>query len=351
MVIFIELITTLLVGFLLFDYFTKDYVNPYKLIMIFGKKGAGKTTFLTKTAIKYIKQDRTVYSTIRIPGTIFFNADDIGKYTFKPDSIVLIDEVGMIWDNRNYKSFKPEVRDFFKLQRHYRLKIYLFSQSFDIDKKLRDLTDDMYLLTNKFRLWSVAKHIDKTITISKQQDEDGNKLNSTLVEDYKFTPFIFPGSRIITYIPRYAVFFDSHEAVIGEKIPGVITPFIRDTKKYLNRKIWRKDRRKEQFNKVKKSFGHIKQRLYILLRKSPYRLKIIGIYLGGVFIRIRDKVVHIFNKKKESYYEKFMENLKFEKQQMDALEAIYPKEEWDHRFDYLMDPKYDKLDTDDWYKD
>ncbi len=27
-------------------------------------------------------------------------------------SCIIVDEVGMIWDNRNFKNFKPEVRDF-----------------------------------------------------------------------------------------------------------------------------------------------------------------------------------------------------------------------------------------------
>ena len=51
-------------------------------------------------------------------------------------SVIFIDEVGMIWDNRDFASFAHCVRDWFKLQRHYKCKVYLFSQSFDIDKKL-----------------------------------------------------------------------------------------------------------------------------------------------------------------------------------------------------------------------
>lgn len=33
------------------------YRNPYKLYMVFGKKGSGKTTMMTKTALKYLKKD------------------------------------------------------------------------------------------------------------------------------------------------------------------------------------------------------------------------------------------------------------------------------------------------------
>ena len=248
--VFFKIIIWIIVIFFIFHYFTKEYLNPYKLIMVFGKKGAGKTTYLTKTAIKAIKKGKKVYSTIEIPGTTLFNPADIGFYDFIPESVVLIDEVGMVWDNRDYKNFKPQTRDFFKLQRHAKLKIYLFSQSFDIDKKLRDLTDEMYLLTNHLRIWSFARRIDKTITISKSVDAEGNKMNSTLVEDYKFAPIIFPGSLEITFIPRWTVFYDSYEYVYKQMIKGTFTEFSERAKPFLENKFYRSFLRKKLISKV-----------------------------------------------------------------------------------------------------
>lgn len=161
--------------FSIFLILTAKYVNPYRLIMIFGKKGSGKSTTLTKLAIQHVRKGWTVYSTERIPYTFFINACDIGSvqlvdYNYKPFDpddykglsklfhilkekinptrpriLLLVDEVGMIWDNRQYKNFSNSVRDFFKLQRHYHVKVVMFSQSFDVDKKLRDLTDAMFL--------------------------------------------------------------------------------------------------------------------------------------------------------------------------------------------------------------
>ena len=56
---------------LVFVYFrcTQKYVNPYKLIFIFGKKGSGKSTLLTKYALDYLKRGWNVYSTENCPGT------------------------------------------------------------------------------------------------------------------------------------------------------------------------------------------------------------------------------------------------------------------------------------------
>ena len=92
------------------------YRNPYKLIMVFGKKGSGKTTLMVKLSIKYIRKKRPVYCNVPgIPGTYYFDTDIIGIAAFPPESVIMVDEVGMVWDNRNFKNFSNEVRYYFKL--------------------------------------------------------------------------------------------------------------------------------------------------------------------------------------------------------------------------------------------
>lgn len=188
------------------------YRNPYKLFMVFGKKGAGKSTMMCKLALRYTKKGFTVYCNSVIPGTFYFDAADVGFYHFPPNSVLLIDEVGMIWDNRDFKSFKKEVRDYFKLQRHYKHIVYLFSQSFDVDKKLRDLTDNMYLVTNLFNCLSIARRITKFPALS-HGDRNGTG-ESKLIDDYRFDSLLFFmfGSIRLTYIPRYVRYFQSFDA-------------------------------------------------------------------------------------------------------------------------------------------
>ena len=48
------------IGIFLYNFFTRNYVNPYKLIFVFGKKGSGKSTLLTKLAYKYRKRGCSV---------------------------------------------------------------------------------------------------------------------------------------------------------------------------------------------------------------------------------------------------------------------------------------------------
>lgn len=197
--------------FLFFLYHYKRFANPYKLYMVFGKKGAGKTTLITKLAINYMRKGRTVYSTVPIPGAYGFDPMQLGKLQFEPNSVVFVDEVGMIFDNRNFKNFRDDTRDWFKLQRHYGCTVYLFSQAFDVDKKLRDLTDNMYLITNFCNCISVARKINRYITIVHSDTGTGE---SHLADDMDFTPwFTIPfGGAIFTWLPAWAKYFDSFDA-------------------------------------------------------------------------------------------------------------------------------------------
>lgn len=161
-------------------------------------------------AVDYINKGWHVYSTedIAVPGVRKFDVNMIGKRTFDYHSLVLIDEAGMIWDNRNFTTFAEEVRDWFKLQRHYRCKVYLFSQSFDIDKKLRDLTDGLYLCSTKLRVITWAKRIHRSVALTKSEADR----ESHIAEDLEFDSILtWPfGGRILTWIPKYAKYFDSH---------------------------------------------------------------------------------------------------------------------------------------------
>lgn len=204
-VIYIFLGVALFLG--VYHFLTRRYLNPYKLTMIFGKKGSGKTTLLTKLAMSYQKRGIPVYSTEKIPGCYIIDPQDVGYVEFPENSVLLIDEVGMIWDNRDFKNFKPAVRDWFKLQRHRRITVYLFSQTFDIDKKLRDLTDEMYLVEKKFRVFSYSKRILKRTVLNKSTADSPSKLDEDLVFD-SFLLF-WCGSRHLTFIPKYAKYFDS----------------------------------------------------------------------------------------------------------------------------------------------
>lgn len=204
--------------------YMKKFMNPFRLYMIFGKKGSGKTTLLVKLALDYKKKGWTVYSTVDIPGIRRFRAEDIGEYVFPDHSVVFCDEVGIIWDNRNYKNFKAEVRDYFKFQRQYRNIVYLFSQTFDIDLKLRNLTDGMYLCRCYGGILSVARKISRSIVLTKASGSD----ESRIADDLQFEPavmFLFGGQPMLfTWIPFYIRYFQSFDPPERPYIPYELLP-------------------------------------------------------------------------------------------------------------------------------
>ena len=230
-----------------FHFLTKKYINPYKLIMIFGPKGSGKSTFLAKVAIEHIKKGWNVYSTLTIPFTYKIDEKDVGFFHIPENSVLLIDEVGMIWDNRNFKAFKQEVRDWFKLQRHHKVKVYLFSQVFDIDKKLRDLTDEMYLIDKKLRVFSYGKRILKKPCLIEASQQGESRID----ESYKFDSLLFFlfGSRKLTFIPKYVKYFDSFlvDKLADKKYEYEFRPEFKRIVKMINKNQKRNTRTRKKF--------------------------------------------------------------------------------------------------------
>lgn len=259
-----SLVSAILILVLIFmvAYYTKKFANPYKLIMVFGKKGSGKTTLLTRLALKELKKGWTVYSTVDVPGCITFDVNRVGDYAFPPESVIFIDEVGMVWDNRNYKNFKSSVRDYFKLQRHYKNKVYLFSQTFDVDVKLRNLTDAMYLCTCHFGFISIARKIKRDIMIVEATGESESRIADSLEFVPIWLSLFGAGSVIITFIPKYARYFDSHYTpakpfVLGAPLPVLQVPKLRDRfRMFLDklRKLLRDKFNRLNFRKKKHKF-------------------------------------------------------------------------------------------------
>lgn len=234
------------VAFKIFDVLTRNYVNDSKLVLYIGKKGSGKTTTLTKIALDHIKKGVKVYSTVAIPGTYHFNPEWLSLgMTIPEGSCLLIDEVGMIWDNRQFKTFSTNVRDFFKLQRHAHIKCYMFSQTPDVDKKLRDLCDELWLCKNVARVFSVQRLIVKKIGI--QQDESGN---GNLVDAYKFAGIL--GGLKFVFVPRYVQFFNSFELPEKKKPVPQLQEMTEEQRKNLSTLYWSRTKIREIFGKIAK---------------------------------------------------------------------------------------------------
>ena len=74
----------------------RKYRNPYKLYMIFGKKGSGKSSYLCKLALQYRKKGYNVYTNMldcAIDNVRIIDADDLGEFVPEQKSVVLLKEI------------------------------------------------------------------------------------------------------------------------------------------------------------------------------------------------------------------------------------------------------------------
>lgn len=182
---------------------------------VFGLPGAGKTSFLTWLALRalqdkplvlgrlawkiYIDEFRPykrVYTNFDVKGCYKLDFDALGVQDFS-DCLILIDEIMLLCDSRDYKNFPVRLRNFLALHRHSRVTICYCSQGYaDTDKRFRNLTDKIFYIEKCGKFTRVSP-IEKSWRI----DQD-------IQEGYTLCPPI--GSTWI-YRPRYYTEFDSFE--------------------------------------------------------------------------------------------------------------------------------------------
>lgn len=194
------------------------YKNPYTLTFVFGKKGSGKSCLLTNELIHHKKKGWICYTDlpINIPGIYIINAQDLKDFRPEPHSFIALDEVGLTWDNRNFKAFDKGLTEFFKLQRKYKCKIIMNSQAFDVDKKIRDLTDRMILQRNIGNVISFSRPIRRSITLTEPSAEGDSRIADRLSWASFFSCKFY-------FMPRYFKYFNSFDRPDRPLIPSRLT--------------------------------------------------------------------------------------------------------------------------------
>lgn len=124
-------------------YVLKYCINPYTTELVVGSKGSGKSLYMARVANEWFtKHKGDIYSNMGIGYPL---PDNYWEYDFPPDSLILIDEVGVLHPDRGYKTFPPACAEWYKMARKRRLTILLSSQVMDVDKKIRMLCDKIYV--------------------------------------------------------------------------------------------------------------------------------------------------------------------------------------------------------------
>lgn len=183
---------------------------PYKdkkiLTIYFGVPGSGKSTFAASLVRKCNLHKIPVFSNFPIVGAYEYKCEELGKTQFDNCKII-IDEAGIEFNNRDFKSFSKENLQFFKLHRHYKTSIDVFSQTYnDMDKKIRTLAQKLYVVKRSIiPYFIVCIPIKKKITIDELTHDicDGYYFDHPLLQ-------IFTSKRI--FMPKYWKYFNSYDA-------------------------------------------------------------------------------------------------------------------------------------------
>lgn len=198
---------------LFFVYSVFKFRNPYRLHLVIGKKGAGKTTYLSRVGQSVLRSGVKVYANFRLSGAVYFDTSDIdsGNYSFDYGSVVLIDEAGTVWDSRNYSKFSPHTRDFFKYQRKLGLTVYLASQTSDVDVKIRILCDDLLVFRPILNVFSFGRYYLNRICIVHPSADAEARITDDLVPVPLWTLLVGGRPGRIMFLPRWASVFDTKE--------------------------------------------------------------------------------------------------------------------------------------------
>ena len=180
----------------------------------FGLPGSGKTTFLTMIAQKELKKIRKgkskyerIFTNFYCQGCYKIEWNDLGNKLIE-NSLILIDEITLFADSRDFAKFSMSTKTFFLLHRHYGCDIIYFTQHYNnVDKKIRDITFDLYFVKPFLFGFSRASRIFRTLDIQEQTHE--------IVNGYRFATIVdrlFGKIHRYCYRPRWYKYFDSFEA-------------------------------------------------------------------------------------------------------------------------------------------
>ena len=220
---------------------TKKYLSPYKMYILFGPKGIGKSTLLQKLIVYYKKLGYHIYCNIGdspSPDIVEIQIEDIGLLSkaykdralrsklskqykdlgvrsadcILPKSVIFCDELNLIWDNRSFKQFRKDQQEYFRLQRHYKHIFIGFSQTFDTDKKIRDLADVIVLLKKFGRVFIYGQCWRKT-QIVVGATEDNNRDQGVIVDNFVPMGLIYNlfSSPFRCWLPKWVKHHDSYK--------------------------------------------------------------------------------------------------------------------------------------------
>lgn len=153
--------------------------------IFFGSPGAGKTTHAAMIVARNEKKGIPTFSNVYIKGAYEYDANkDLGVY-YIGDCDLIIDEAGIEFNSRKYKSLSQTIIEFLKLYRHFNIRdVYVYSQApDDMDITLRRLSTEFYLMRKSLiPEFSYTRRIVRDIGRIDQ-------MSKQLTDGYQYAPF------------------------------------------------------------------------------------------------------------------------------------------------------------------
>lgn len=203
----------------LYKFPKKKKIDP-SLYLYFGLPGSGKSTYASLLVSQCIKAGIPVYCNFPVKGTYQFNpVSDLGQYMLE-NCVIIIDEAGLVFNNRDFVKFSKSNLEFFKLHRHYNTEIHVFSQGInDCDIKIRQLAQKIFYIERCLMPYSrKIRRVKRYLGI----DENGQ-----LIDKYAFVPF----SKKLIWLPSFWNMFDSFEKplTLSKKPFKLLEPLVKPT--------------------------------------------------------------------------------------------------------------------------
>lgn len=184
----------------------------------FAPPGSGKSCALSLIAnkeLKRIKKGKSkykyVFTNFAVVGCYRINLKDFEKY-YIHDSLIILDEVTMEADSRDWKNISKNFVNFVVTHRHLNNDIICAVQDYTrLEKTLRSNVDRLYFLQRSplpfFRRWTRAKQIFRELNI--------NEYTSELTLGYRFSTWVDRTFRKSMYrrfyLPKAYGLFDSFD--------------------------------------------------------------------------------------------------------------------------------------------
>lgn len=167
---------------------------------------------MVKRMKKALKRGWNVYTdmeSIKLEGVRVIKVKDLKDHIPPPNSHVFLEEVGLTFDNRKFKEFDDGYNRLMKYLRKYRLRMDMNSQAFDVDVKIRNLTDSMVLCASLLNCISIVRPIRRSVTLTAPTGDTESRIADRLEFDRIW-------NWQIVWMPKYFKYFDSFDA---DKLP------------------------------------------------------------------------------------------------------------------------------------